>query len=164
MKKKKSKRILQFSSPFSPRPLLLPCPKCLLTEARKASSFSPVVVWLIILGHRLKCFYLLNRSTQWVGFAEYQHGGQHRIGQKRSYRFVAPYRPCHYMYKSPLFGYWQIKEREKYPTDGLQQGVLEKCNIQNFSKKALIAFSYCQEKPIHDNNTFIHVSWLPAPS
>ena len=41
---KKSNWILQFSSPFSPRPLLLPCPKCLLTEARKASSFSPVVV------------------------------------------------------------------------------------------------------------------------
>ena len=67
------------------------------------------------------------------------------------------------LFKSPLSGYWQIKEKEKYPTDGLQQGVLEKCNIQNFSKKALIAFAYCQEKPIHNNNTFIQVSKLLAP-
>ena len=35
-----------------------------------------------------------------AGFTEYQHGGQHRIGQKRSYRFVASNRPCHYI--SPL--------------------------------------------------------------
>ena len=45
---KKFNWILQFSSPLSPRPLLLPCPKCLLTEAWKASSFSPVIVLLLL--------------------------------------------------------------------------------------------------------------------
>ena len=39
--------ILQFSSPLAPPPLLLPCPKCLLTEAWKASSFNPLVLLLI---------------------------------------------------------------------------------------------------------------------
>ena len=43
------------------------------------------------------------------GFAEYQHGGQHCIGQKSSYRFVAPNRPCHY--KSP---YFLVTDKSKY--------------------------------------------------
>ena len=33
--------------PFAPPPLLLPCPKCLLTEAWKASSFGPLVLLLL---------------------------------------------------------------------------------------------------------------------
>ena len=44
---KKFNWILQFSSPLAPPPLLLPCPKCLLTEAWKASSFGPVIVLII---------------------------------------------------------------------------------------------------------------------
>ena len=45
---KKFNWILQFSSPLAPPPLLLPCPKCLLTEAWKASSFGPVIVLLLL--------------------------------------------------------------------------------------------------------------------
>ena len=44
---KKFNWILQFSSPLAPPPLLLPCPKCLLTEAWKASSFGPLVLLLL---------------------------------------------------------------------------------------------------------------------
>ena len=97
-----------------------------------------------------------------VGFTEYQHGGQHCIDQKSSYRFVAPNRPCHYI--SPLC---LVTGRSKKRRN-TQLMVFNRVSWKNVTyrisqKKALIAFAYCQEKPIHDNNTFIHVSKLLAP-
>ena len=62
---KKFNWILQFSSPLAPPPLLLPCPKCLLTEAWKASSFGPLVLLL------LWCWPMRARPPTFITTSEY---------------------------------------------------------------------------------------------
>ena len=63
---KKFNWILQFSSPLAPPPLLLPCPKCLLTEAWKASSFGPLVLLLL---HEGEAADFITTSEYWALWA-----------------------------------------------------------------------------------------------
>ena len=94
-----------------------------------------------------------------VGFTGYQHVGQHCIGQKSSYRFVAPNRPCHYVSPySPVTD--RSMKRRKKQLMVFNRVSWKNVTLQGFSIKASIAWTYCQEQPIHDNNTFIHVSKL----
>ena len=61
---KKFNWILQFSSPHLTPPLLLPCPKFLLTEAEKASSLGPSCIVLCEQGSSSKMLLLMAISSK----------------------------------------------------------------------------------------------------
>ena len=61
---KKINWILQFSSPHLAPPLLLPCPKFLLTEAEKASSLGPSCIVLCEQGSSSKMLLLMAISSK----------------------------------------------------------------------------------------------------